>query len=223
MRASSELSADERPGTTPRIRRGVGCTRFTRRASALRATSLPKSALGQAVTYTLNMWTKLRRCFDYAEVELSNNLAENSMRPVALGRKNWLHVGSAQAGPESGGDSFGGGILPPAGRAGRRVPHGRVARAEPADHESSREPHPGTLGRESVLIYTWIRLTLTDHRFIKKRIAASLWFRSAEGAIRTIDGYEAMHVIRKGQIRWVPKGDVMGQLQFIHTLFGIAA
>jgi IS6 family transposase len=62
-----------------------------------------------------------------------------------------------------------------------------------------------------------------DHRFIKKRIAASLWFRSAEGAIRTIDGYEAMHVIRKGQIRWVPKGDVMGQLQFIHTLFGIAA
>jgi len=32
------------------------------------------------------------RCFDYAEVELSNNLAENSMRPVALGRKNWLHV-----------------------------------------------------------------------------------------------------------------------------------
>jgi transposase len=49
---------------------------------------LPKSALGQAVSYTLNQWAKLRRCFDYAEVELSNNLAENSMRPVALGRKN---------------------------------------------------------------------------------------------------------------------------------------
>ena len=66
----------------------------------LRKTALPKSALGQAVTYTLNMWPKLRRCFDYAEVELSNNLAENSMRPIALGRKNWLHVGSAQAGPK---------------------------------------------------------------------------------------------------------------------------
>jgi hypothetical protein len=52
----------------------------------LRKTVLPKSALGQAVSYTLNMWSKLRRCFDYAEVELSNNLAENSMRPVALGR-----------------------------------------------------------------------------------------------------------------------------------------
>jgi transposase len=67
---------------------------------ALRKTALPKSSLGQAVTYTLNMWPKLRRCFDYAEVELSNNLAENSMRPVALGRKNWLHVGSAASGPK---------------------------------------------------------------------------------------------------------------------------
>jgi transposase len=65
------------------------CQRLSREA-------LPKSALGQAAAYTLNMWAKLRRCFDYAEVELSNNLAENSMRPVALGRKNWLHVGSAQ-------------------------------------------------------------------------------------------------------------------------------
>jgi hypothetical protein len=60
-------------------------------------------------------------------------------------------------------------------------------------------------------------------RFIKKRIAASLWFRSAEGASRTIDGYEAMHLIRKGQIRWLPKSDVVGQRRFIHTLFGIAA
>ena len=68
--------------------------------ASLRTTVLPKSALGQAVTYTLNMWPKLRRCFDYAEVDLSNNLAENSMRPVALGRKNWLHVGSAQSGPK---------------------------------------------------------------------------------------------------------------------------
>jgi transposase-like protein len=40
-----------------------------------------------------------------------------------------------------------------------------------------------------------------DHRFIKKRITASLWFRSVEGALRTVAGYEAMHVIRKGQIR----------------------
>jgi transposase, IS6 family len=62
-----------------------------------------------------------------------------------------------------------------------------------------------------------------DHRFIKRRIVASLGFRSAEGACKTIAGYEAMHLIRKGQIRWLPKGDVIGQRQFIHTLFGIAA
>jgi transposase-like protein len=62
-----------------------------------------------------------------------------------------------------------------------------------------------------------------DHRFIKKRINAGLGFRSAEGAWRTIEGYEAMHAIRKGQIRWLAKGDVVGQRQFIHSLFGIDA
>jgi hypothetical protein len=62
-----------------------------------------------------------------------------------------------------------------------------------------------------------------DHRFIKKRINASLGFRSPEGAWRTIEGYEAMHLIRKGQVRWLDKGNVIGQRQFIHNLFGIAA
>lgn len=66
----------------------------------LKGTVLPKSATGQAVAYTLTQWEKLRRLFDHGTVELSNNIAENSMRPVALGRKNWLHVGSAQAGPK---------------------------------------------------------------------------------------------------------------------------
>lgn len=66
----------------------------------LSKTVLPKSALGQAVAYTRNLWPKLERCVQLAEVELSNNLAENSMRPITLGRKNWLHVGSAQAGPK---------------------------------------------------------------------------------------------------------------------------
>ena len=47
---------------------------------------LPASALGQAVNYVLNLWSKLRRILDYPEVELSTNLAENSFRPVAVGR-----------------------------------------------------------------------------------------------------------------------------------------
>jgi|SRR5579864_4899729 hypothetical protein len=46
-------------------------------------------------------------------------------------------------------------------------------------------------------------------RFIKKRTTASLGFRSAEGAWRTIEGCEAMHAIRKGQIRRLAKGDAV--------------
>jgi len=62
-----------------------------------------------------------------------------------------------------------------------------------------------------------------DHRFIKKRIAASLWFRSVGGALNTIAGYESMHMIRKGQVRWLAKGDVVGQVRFIHQVYGITA
>ena len=62
-----------------------------------------------------------------------------------------------------------------------------------------------------------------DHRFVKKRISASLWFRSVDGAVRTIAGYEAMNMIRKGQVRWLPKGDVVGQMRFVEQIFGIAA
>jgi len=62
-----------------------------------------------------------------------------------------------------------------------------------------------------------------DHRFIRRRIAASLWFRSVGGALSTITGYEAMHMIRKGQIRWLAKGDVVGQIRFIHQMYRIAA
>ena len=61
-------------------------------------TVLPKSAAGQACRYTLALWKKLIPFLEYPELELSNNLAENSMRPIALGRSNWIHIGSEQAG-----------------------------------------------------------------------------------------------------------------------------
>jgi transposase len=67
---------------------------------AARVHTLPSSAVGKAVTYTLALWPKLTRFLDHPELELSNNLAENSMRPVAVGRKNWIHLGSPQAGPK---------------------------------------------------------------------------------------------------------------------------
>src|SRR6185437_7050135 len=51
-----------------------------------------------------------------------------------------------------------------------------------------------------------------DHRAIKRRINAKQGFRSFEGARRTISGYEVIHMIRKGQIRWLLKGDVIGHV-----------
>jgi transposase len=65
-----------------------------------RAAVLPASALGKAASYTLSLWEKLTRFLEHPELELSNNSAENSMRPVVVGRKNWIHVGSEQAGPK---------------------------------------------------------------------------------------------------------------------------
>jgi len=65
-----------------------------------RSTALLGGALAKACNYTLTLWNKLTRFLEYPELELSNNLAENSMRPVALGRRNWIHIGSAQAGPK---------------------------------------------------------------------------------------------------------------------------
>ena len=67
---------------------------------AARSTALPGGALAKACNYTLTLRDKLTRFVEYPELELSNTLAENSMRPVALGRKNRVHIGSAQAGPK---------------------------------------------------------------------------------------------------------------------------
>jgi transposase len=66
---------------------------------AARGDALPKSALAKACNYTLTLWQRLICFSDYPVVELSNNLAENAIRPVALGRKNWIHLGSKDAGP----------------------------------------------------------------------------------------------------------------------------
>ena len=60
---------------------------------------LPKSKSAEGIQYALGQWGRLTRFLDYPELELSNNLAENSMRPAVLGRKNWIHVGSVEAGP----------------------------------------------------------------------------------------------------------------------------
>ena len=62
-----------------------------------------------------------------------------------------------------------------------------------------------------------------DHRFIKRRVNPGMGFGSYETASRTIAGYEVMHMLRKGQIRDIDKGDSHSQVQFIKHLFNIAA
>jgi transposase len=69
------------------------------RILAAQAQALPQSKLGKACAYALGQWPKLVRLFDYGDTELDTNWAENSIRPLVLGRKNWLHIGSWEAGP----------------------------------------------------------------------------------------------------------------------------
>src|ERR1700692_949497 len=74
-------------------------TKSTPRFLTMSESVLPKSAAGKACNYALRLWKRLNIFLEYPELELSNNLAENSMRPIATGRKNWIHIGSKQAGP----------------------------------------------------------------------------------------------------------------------------
>ena len=58
---------------------------------------LPKSPWGQATNYALGLWPRLIRYVDEGRVELDNNLVENAVRPLAIGRKNYLFAGSHDA------------------------------------------------------------------------------------------------------------------------------
>ncbi len=55
---------------------------------------LPKSPLGEAISYTLGLWSKLIIYLEDGHIEIDNNKAENSIRPFVVGRKAWLFSGS---------------------------------------------------------------------------------------------------------------------------------
>jgi transposase len=59
---------------------------------------LPQSLVGRAIDYTLGLWPSLKEYLINGRLEIDNNLVENAIRPTALGKKNWLFVGQAQAG-----------------------------------------------------------------------------------------------------------------------------
>jgi len=60
--------------------------------------ALPKSPLGEAVSYTRTLWPSLLRYLDDGRLPIDNNPAENAIRAVALGRKNWLFAGGDEGG-----------------------------------------------------------------------------------------------------------------------------
>ena len=62
-----------------------------------------------------------------------------------------------------------------------------------------------------------------DHRFVKKRVRACLGYRSFDTAERTLQGVEAVNMIRKGQLKRISRDDAQGQAKFIASLFQVAA
>jgi transposase len=74
-------------------------TSLKEKITALNAKHPPQTAFGKACRYALGQWARLIVFATHGEVEIDNNWCENAMRPIALGRKNWLHLGSEEAGP----------------------------------------------------------------------------------------------------------------------------
>jgi transposase len=65
-----------------------------------RQQTTPGGKLAQACDYALGQWSRLEEYLKDGRIEIDNNWCEGGMRPWALGRKNWLHIGSPEAGPK---------------------------------------------------------------------------------------------------------------------------
>ena len=75
--------------------------RLHRLARICRNRALPKSELGKAASYTLAQWNSIEALLEHGQSEIDNNLIENAIRPSAIGKKNWLFIGSPEAGGRS--------------------------------------------------------------------------------------------------------------------------
>jgi hypothetical protein len=110
---------------------------------------LPRSAAGKAAHDRLALWTKLTRFLECPELELSNNLAENSMRPISIGRKNWIHVGQCSGRTQGGRDPLHGRKLSQAWPADSQLSrNGPLMTGHP--HPIARPAHPSRSGRSQV-------------------------------------------------------------------------
>ena len=112
-----------------------------------------------------------------------------------------------------------------------KAPKHQSPRVINVDRSKAYPPAIEELKKEGVLVMTsqlrqcryLNNLIEQDHRFIKRRVNPGLGFSSFNTARRTIKGYEAMHMVRKGQIEGVSKGAVEGQVRFVESLFKVAA
>ena len=75
--------------------------KIERYLAQLAPTMLPKSSLTKAVTYARNQWAALRRYTDDGRLTIDNNISERTLRHQAIGRKNYLFLGSESAGPRA--------------------------------------------------------------------------------------------------------------------------
>jgi len=95
-----ELSADARREV--RVAEAVPVLdRIGARLAELEKRALPKSVLSKAVSYASNQWQALRRYAEDGRLSIDNNVSERTLRHQAIGRKNWLFLGSEQAGPRA--------------------------------------------------------------------------------------------------------------------------
>jgi transposase len=93
----SELSGDERAARIAAVRGERAkplLDSFGQWLGEQRAKALPKSPIGQAIGYALSNWAALCRYIEDGDLAIDNNLAERTLRPQAIGRKNWLFAGS---------------------------------------------------------------------------------------------------------------------------------
>jgi transposase len=77
-----------------RLQRALSRWKLTRRF-------LPRSGLGLAIDYALSNWKLLGVYLEDGRIEIDQNLVENAIRPTALGKRNWLFIGEAEAGERS--------------------------------------------------------------------------------------------------------------------------
>jgi transposase len=96
-RELKELSDEERR-TQRELRAGPILDQFNDWLLKIRPSALPKSPLGQAVGYALNQAEALRRYLEDGQLSLDNNASERALRPIAVGRKNWLFAASPGGG-----------------------------------------------------------------------------------------------------------------------------